>query len=105
MVNANGVVQFIFYPPSIPTLGFVGVKNVSVSAPCKLESFSTIVIIGIGDCGSLDAIGITRSGGASKNSEGLAGGVVLAGIDIDDQLDLALLQRNQRRERQDNHRR
>ena len=45
------------------------------------------------------------SGGAAKNPEGLVGGVVLARIDMDEQLRLALLQRNKRGKRGDEQRR
>lgn len=70
-----------------------------------MESVPTIVIVGIGDCGSSDAIGGVRCGGDSKNPEGLVGGIVLAGIEMDDQLRLALFDRNKRRESRDNERR
>ena len=42
-----------------------------------------------------DGTGILRSGAAGENPEGLVGGAVLAGIDVDVKLGLALFQRGQ----------
>ena len=39
--------------------------------------------------------GSTGCGGAAKHPEGLGGWVVLAGIDVDEELGLGLLQRGQ----------
>ena len=72
----------------------------------SFEGVSRIVVvaasadIAIGDEGHRWVVG------DAKQPEGFAGGVVLAGKDIDeDHLRLALLQRNQRRKRRDHQRR
>ena len=52
-----------------------------------------------GAYGGSDATEEARGGGSTKNPEGLAGGIVLAGIDMDEQLRLALLEGNKRKRR------
>ena len=68
--------------------GFVGVEEVSaIEGRGKLPRVWSIVIIG--SCS--DAAAPSRRRRAAKNPKGLAGGAILAGIDINEQLRLALL--------------
>ena len=68
----------------------VGIEKVVVSKSPRVSTRET------GGSNS-DVLAISRGGGAAKNPKSLVGGVVLARIDIDEQLRLALLQRNQRK--------
>ncbi len=71
--------------------GFIGIVKVSVkirrAVPTERSKRACLDVAG-GVCG----------GGAAKNPEGLVGGVVLAGIDVDEQLRLALFNRRQRKQ-------
>ena len=73
-------------------VGVVGVVNVVVRRR-KIPRVSRGVV-----SGGSDAPGGVRSGGTAKNPKGLVG-VVLTGIDINQQLRLALFEGNKRRKR------
>ena len=73
-------------------VGLVGVEKVSVDSP----SISRIL-----SAGGSEARADRRCRGSAKNPEGLVGGVVLAGIDVDEHLRLALFDGNKRRKRRD----
>ncbi len=72
------------------------VSNAEISATSNATA-SDSGVGGVAAAGNVE----TRA----KNLESLAGWVVLAGIDFDEQLRLALFQRNKRRKRRDNQRR
>ena len=76
----------------------VGIEKVVVSKSPRVSTRET--------GGSNSAVlAISRGGGAAKNPESLVGGVVLAGIDIDEQLRLALLEGNKKRRESGDHQR
>ena len=80
--------------------GLVGVEEVSVIGR---PEFPSVSIVANGGAYS-DVTGVVCGRRAAKNPEGLVGGVVLAGINMDEQLGLALLEGNKkRRERGDHH--
>ena len=62
--------------------GFVGVENVSVIGR---PEFPSVSIVANGSAYS-DVTGVICGRRTAKNPEGLVGGVVLAGIDVDEQL-------------------
>ena len=80
-------------------VGAVGIVDIVVVVFKENHDFLVIVVSGGGSEGG-------TGGGCSATTEedpkGLIG-AVLAGIDVDEQLRLALLQRNQRRKRRNNH--
>ena len=71
--------------------GLVGVEEVSVIGRSEFPSVS---IVANGGAYS-DVTGVVCGRRAGENPEGLVGGVVLAGIDVDEKLGLGLFQRNQ----------
>ena len=80
--------------------GAVGVVKVAVVA-CNGSSVSDVVVAATSDAG-----GATKgcSAATTKYPEGLVGGVVLAGIDVDEKLRLGLFPRNQRKRRDEQRR-
>ena len=74
--------------------GLVGVEDMPIAVVVdRLPRISIMV-----RPGGSDAMAATRGGGAAKNPDGLVGGVVLAGIDVDVKLRLALFNRRQRKQ-------
>ena len=65
--------------------GLVGVEDVPIAV--VVDSLPRVSIV-VRRPGGSDAIATTRGGGAAKNPEGLCCGVVLAGIDVNQQLRL-----------------
>ena len=81
-------------------VGVVGIVDVVVVVFKENHDFPVIVVSGGGLEGG---IGGGRSVTTEEDPKGVAGGIVLAGIDIvDEQLGLTLFQRNQRRKRRNN---
>ena len=76
----------------VDVAGFVGVENVSAIGRTKPP---TVLMLQITACGGSDAVAGARGGGTAKNPDGFASWVILAGIDVDVHLRLALFNQRQ----------